>query len=266
MGPGLGRMKDARTVPTAVPSSGPASPAGLEIVDLGRMEYRAAWRCQQQCHEGVLSGAAAGGMLLLVEHPPVITIGRTPGAAAHLLADAAALAERGIEVVQTDRGGDITFHGPGQLVVYPIIPLNCYHLGLHDYMRLLEQVVIDTLAEFALTGLRQPPATGVWVRRGAADVDNGGKVAGGLAKICAIGVRLRRWVSLHGLALNVQTDLSYFELINPCGLGRPVTSMQAELGERSPAPAQVKAVLARRFLIALASATGGPRPPGFGSP
>ncbi len=206
------------------------------VVDLGTMEYRDAWDTQLQWHEKVLQGQCPRGALLLVEHPPVITIGRHPGAEHHLLADAQLLRQLGVAVESTDRGGDITFHGPGQLVVYPIIPLNDYHLRIHDYMRLLESAVISTLAHWHLRGLRDAGATGVWFRsqRGGAD---------GLAKLCAIGVKLKRWISLHGLALNVTTDLHYFDLINPCGLGRPVTSLAAELRHQCPPMHLVKTLL-----------------------
>jgi lipoate-protein ligase B len=215
-------------------------PTELIAVDLGVMEYRAAWEAQLQWHAKVLNGSYSSGVVLLVEHPPVITIGRHPGALDHLLADRDVLAQRGVAVELTDRGGDITFHGPGQLVVYPIIPLNQYHLRIHDYMRLLEQSVIQTLAKWNITGLRENGATGVWVKPA-----NGG--SHGLSKICAIGVKLRRWISLHGLALNVTTDLSYFELINPCGLGRPVTSLRAELDQRCPGMESVKKPLVREL-------------------
>jgi lipoate-protein ligase B len=123
----------------------------------------------------------------------------------------------GVAVMQTDRGGDITYHGPGQLVVYPILDLNLLNLGLHDYMRLLEGAVIDACGTLGIRGRRDASATGVWVG------DPG-------AKICAMGVRVRRWISMHGLALNVDPDLSHFGLIVPCGLaGRGVTSLRREL-------------------------------------
>ncbi|MGC8623950.1 MAG: lipoyl(octanoyl) transferase LipB [Phycisphaerae bacterium] len=216
----------------------------LTVVDLGVMEYRAAWNIQLHWHEKVRIGQCAAGVLLLVEHPPVITIGRHPGAETHLLADAAVLAQKGVAVETTDRGGDITFHGPGQLVMYPIIPLNEYNLGIHDYMRILEAAVIRTLAEFHLHGRLDAGATGVWLQstRGGAD---------GLAKLCAIGIKLRRWISLHGLALNVTTDLAYFDLINPCGLGRPVTSLAAELGAQCPPINAVKPALVREISVLL---------------
>lgn len=220
---------DSRMLPC-----GSGSP--LMVLDLGIMDYRTAFDTQMHWHEMVRNGSTADGVLLLVEHPPVITIGRRPGAQAHILADRNELIQRGVTVEATDRGGDITFHGPGQLVVYPIVPLNRYKLRIHDYMRLLEQAVMQTLARWDLAGMREPGATGVWVNsaRGGADA---------LAKICAIGIKLSRWISLHGLALNVTTDLSFFELINPCGLSRPVTSMRGELDKRCPGMEEVKTVL-----------------------
>ncbi|HMD53231.1 MAG TPA: lipoyl(octanoyl) transferase LipB, partial [Phycisphaerae bacterium] len=177
------------------------------------------------------------GVLLFVEHPPVITIGRRPGSEVHLLADAELLKTRGVSLIQSDRGGDVTFHGPGQLVAYPILPLNDYHMGLHDYMRFLEQSVIDGLYDFGIRGHREEGATGVWVDSHRDGLER-------RAKICAFGVKLRKWISLHGLALNVTTDLSFFDLINPCGLGRPVTSLAIELGEKCPAMPEVKNALA----------------------
>ena len=212
----------------------------LVAVDLGVMDYRTTWNVQLQWHEKVLNGLCSGGVLLVVQHPPVITIGRHPGASGHLLADTQELAERGVAVESTDRGGDITFHGPGQLVLYPIIPLNHYNLRIHDYMRLLEEAVIQTLAAIELSATREAGATGVWLKSARGGPD-------GLAKICAIGIKLRRWITLHGLALNVTTDLSFFELINPCGLSRPVTSLYAELGGQCPTVEYVKIQLIREL-------------------
>ncbi len=189
--------------------------------------------------------AKSPGYLLLVEHdPPVITVSRRAGAREHLVATDTQLAAAGVEVAETDRGGDITYHGPGQLVVYPILDLNMLGLRLHGYMRFLEQLVLDTLAAWGIEGRRDETATGVWV---------------GDSKICAMGVRLSRWVSMHGLALNVTTNLEHFDLIVPCGLtGRTVTSLHQELGEACPPIAQVKDVVVRRFEAAVAGATALP--------
>ena len=221
----------------------------LPVVDLGVMGYRAAWERQLEVHARVLSGEWAEGAMILVEHPAVITIGRHPESAKNLLATKEMLELRGVEVVETDRGGDITFHGPGQLVAYPIIPLNRYNLNLHTYMRLMEEAVIQTIAVWGVVGQRENGATGVWVggEGEGSGVGGQGSETGARAKVCAMGIKLRKWVTLHGLALNVTTDLGYFELINPCGLGRPVTSLAKLLGERVPAMGEVKGRLVERY-------------------
>jgi len=192
------------------------------------------------------AGAPIPGYLLLVEHEAVVTISRRAGAADHLLATPELLARQAVSVVDTDRGGDITYHGPGQLVAYPVLDLNVLNLGLHDYMRLLEQAVIDTCAAYGVLTHRDASATGVWVRSGVHGMD---------AKIAAMGVRVRRWVSLHGLALNVTTNLDHFGLIVPCGLaGRPVTSLKQQLGDGCPTFGDVKATLAGALKRRLAEA------------
>lgn len=199
------------------------------------MGYSAAREVQDLHAAEVLAARDAGGVetvgrLLLVEHDPVITIGRHPGSARHVLADAGVLARAGVEMVETDRGGDVTYHGPGQLVVYPILDLNRLGLGIHAYMRLLEDVAIAVCGRAGVVARREPGATGVWVDS-----------AGGARKICAMGVRIRRWVSLHGLAINITTNLDHFGLIVPCGLaGRSVTSLRRELGEGCPTFDRVK--------------------------
>lgn len=251
------------------------------MIDVGKMDYDSAWRVQLELLSEVAEGSRPAGVLMLVEHPPVVTIGRHPNAEKHLLAPESLLKTRGVEVVQTDRGGDITFHGPGQLVAYPIIPLNTYRLNLHAYMRFLEECVIRTLTGWNLQGLRDPGATGVWIDEAhptrlsspsappsispsasdsgpLADAVSGasseaGRAGGSAvvltptAKICAMGVKLKRWITMHGLALNVTTDLSFFGLINPCGLSRPVTSMQKLLGADCPSMPAVKTRLAETF-------------------
>lgn len=181
------------------------------------------------------------GTIYLVEHPPIITVTRRKGAADHVLADAHRLAALGVELHQTDRGGDVTYHGPGQIVAYPILDLQRLTnpdtgkpLGLHGYMRLLEQAVIDTLAHYGIQGQRDPEATGVWVTPGQSQP----------AKIAAMGVRVRKWITTHGLALNAAPDLTHFNLIVPCGLaGRPVTSMKALLGDACPSFDNAKSTL-----------------------
>jgi len=229
----------------------------LHVIDAGILAYRPAWELQLRLHEQVLDGTYPQGALILLEHPPVITVGRRTDAQKNLLASPKMLAARGVELVETDRGGDITFHGPGQLVAYPIIPLNAYNLNLHAYMRLLEQVVIDTLTKFNITAHRDPPpcsATGVWVTPPTASAatadrsdENTPRPTAPSAKIAAIGIKVRRWTTLHGLALNVCTDLAFFDLINPCGLSRPVTSMQRLLGGRMLSMGAVKESLINAF-------------------
>ncbi len=214
------------------------------------MPYAETLGIQRDLQRQVIQGrptVAGPGYLLLVEHdPPVITVSRRAGARQHLVATDAELAAAGVEVAETDRGGDITYHGPGQLVVYPILDLNTLGLPLLGYMRFLERVVTDTLAVWGIEGRRDETATGVWV---------------GGSKICAIGVRLSRWVSMHGLALKVTTNLSHFDLIVPCGLtGRTVTSMQREIGDACPPIAEVKEVVVRRFEQAVAGVIALPAP------
>ena len=206
------------------------------VQDLGSMAYQEAWARQELAHKQVLAGTEE--QLLLVEHPPVITFGRRPGGDRNLLASQAALDQLKVEVVQSDRGGDITFHGPGQIVAYPIIRLIDHHLSVGAYVRRLQEIVIATLAEFGVPAFRDESAIGVWVHD-----------AGTPAKICALGVRIRKGVSLHGIALNVETDLSYFDLIVPCGLaGRGVTSMRKVLGHACPSIERVRAELSGRMI------------------
>lgn len=233
---------------TTKASQPPSTGSGgcLVVRDLGRLAYAEALDLQRRLQREVIERRDAPAEvprpmhLLLLEHdPPVITIPRRAEARDHLLAGEQQLQQRGVEVRQTDRGGDITWHGPGQLVVYPILDLNVLNLRLRSYMRFLEQVVIDTLAVYGISGNRDPDATGVWVASSE---------EGPTRKICAMGVRLTRWVSMHGVALNVAPDLEHFDLIVPCGLaGRGVTSMQQLLGEACPTMDQVKAEVTRRF-------------------
>lgn len=202
------------------------------------MRYADAYQRQVEGVQRVLaergSPDASPGEILTVEHEPVVTVTRRQGAASHVLASDQALASAGIERVETDRGGDVTYHGPGQLVCYPILDLNRFGFRLHDYMRFLEECVIRTLARYGVVGSRDESATGVWVERQGQQP----------AKIAAMGVRVRRWVSFHGLALNVSTDLSHFQVIVPCGLvGRPVTSLQELLGASTPSMHDVRAEL-----------------------
>jgi lipoyl(octanoyl) transferase len=257
----------------------------FHVRDLGAMAYAEALALQKSLQQAVIAsrgeggegGPADRGYLLLVEHdPPVITMTRRKGVRDHLVASAAQLAAAGVQVAETDRGGDITYHGPGQLVIYPIVDLNVLNLRLHGYMRFLEQIVIDTLATYGIIGARDESATGVWVgRKGLRDEGTEGQRgdstaqnanAQGLlslgsslgpsssAKICAMGVRISRWVSMHGLALNITTNLDHFDLIVPCGLaGRAVTSMRELLGASCPPMNDVKAAMIEQFREAIES-------------
>jgi lipoyl(octanoyl) transferase len=194
----------------------------VAVQRLGLMPYRSAWAHQEQIFQSLIAKKLAGqesdpaGYLLLTEHPSVYTLGKA-GKAEHLL-----LTAPDAELIRINRGGDITFHGPGQLVVYPILDLEQFFTDIKKYMRLLEEVVIRLLASYGLKGERLDGATGVWL-----DPEDDSRAR----KICAMGVRSSRWVTMHGLALNVSTDLSYFEKIIPCGIpDKAVTSMQMELG------------------------------------
>ena len=214
----------------------------LNIQDIGKIAYEPALDMQRQVHASVLakrhSENALPFNLLLVEHdPPVLTLSKRPSARDHLIATKQQLSDAGVVVCQTDRGGDITYHGPGQLVGYPICDLNELYLRLHGYMRFLEDCIIEVLGEFGIQGERDHCATGVWV-------DD--------AKICAMGVRVSRWISMHGFALNVNPNMNHFNLIVPCGLaGREVTSMRQLLGEQCPDMEDVKEVTSSVFSRAI---------------
>jgi lipoyl(octanoyl) transferase len=197
------------------------SPANLSIAricqvrDLGRMGYAEAFELQRTLVEQRKRGEIPD-QLLIVEHPHVVTMGRN-GHEGNVLASPEVLSRAGIEFHRTDRGGDVTYHGPGQIVGYPIFDLREWKRDVIAYVRGIEQVIIDALGSFGISAHRDPGATGVWTAQG---------------KVAAIGVHISRWVTSHGFALNVATDLSYFHYIVPCGLSRPVTSM-AELGVRA---------------------------------
>jgi lipoyl(octanoyl) transferase len=215
----------------------------IAVEDLGRLGYGPALERQREAHAAVVAGRAPE-TILLVEHEPVVTIGRRRDARRNLVASEDLLRRQGVELFETDRGGDVTYHGPGQVVAYPIIRLNDRGLNLRQYVRLLERTIIDVLGEFAVEGRRDEEAIGVWV-----DPVDGGPAA----KIAAIGVRASRWVTMHGLALNVDPDLGHFKLIVPCGLaGRPVTSMAAQLGEACPSFETVRDRIAARLRTLLA--------------
>lgn len=184
----------------------------LKITDLGLMPYLAALSAQEKTLERVASGDV--GEILCVEHPPVITLGRHADTRHVLLSDEE-LKQRGIEVVRTDRGGEATCHNPGQMVIYPILPLGLLGIGVREYVDMLEQAVIDTLAELGVIAARDAQYPGVWI---------------GSNKICAIGIRIKRRVSMHGIALNVSNDLGLFQTIVPCGIQQRGVTTLAHLG------------------------------------
>ena len=205
------------------------APARLcEARDLGRMRWAEAYALQQELSEQ-RKRQEIPDQLLLVEHPHVVTMGRN-GHMENLIAGEEILARTGIDFHHTNRGGDVTYHGPGQLVGYPILDLNDWKRDVRAYVRAVEDVIIQTIGQFGLRGGRVEGATGVWVDG---------------AKICAIGVHISRWVTSHGFALNVETDLQYFQYIIPCGLTLPVTSMRA-LGVGA-SMAEVKLALRQQF-------------------
>ena len=184
-------------------------------IPLGLLDYQAAYDLQRRLHAQVVAGELPD-LLLLLEHPHVYTLGRR-GQQSHILASDEALTQLGVETHFTDRGGETTYHGPGQLVGYPIVNLRRWGGGVRKYVETLEQVLIGTLSEFGITAHSEGKPTGVWVED---------------AKIAAIGVRVSRSVTMHGFALNVCPDLSFFDHIVPCGMpGARVTSMAQELGQ-----------------------------------
>jgi lipoyl(octanoyl) transferase len=204
------------------------------FTDLGQMDYKAAWDCQDRLMQQALQAKAvvtAGEAidtqhhLLFVEHPPVYTLGKS-GKMEHVLIDEGARAQKGIQFFNTNRGGDITFHGPGQIVGYPILDLEKFYTDIGRYLRELEEVIILTLAEYGIAAGRSKGETGVWIDAG---------ITGRERKICAMGVRCSRWITMHGFAFNVNTDLDYFNYIIPCGIqNKQVTSLQRELGREVP--------------------------------
>jgi lipoyl(octanoyl) transferase len=191
----------------------------LLVADLGTRSYADVLELQRAAARARLDGSLEQDVLLLVEHPPVVTLGRSARDPAHLLATPELLKARGVELFDVERGGDVTFHGPGQLVGYPIVDLHRHTLDLHWYLRQLESMLIRALADFGISGEQSKGQTGVWT---------GGR------KIASIGVHARQWVTWHGFALNVTTDLSYFDLMVPCGIaGVTMTSVEQELLRRA---------------------------------
>ncbi|MFB0937681.1 MAG: lipoyl(octanoyl) transferase LipB [Urechidicola sp.] len=199
--------------------------------DLGKKAYKDTWDYQSQLHQDAATIKSTNrknntdlpteSHFLFVEHPHVYTLGKS-GDLSNLLLNEKQLEEKGITFFKINRGGDITYHGPGQIVGYPILDLENFFTDIHKYLRLLEESIILTIAEYGLKGTRSEGETGVWL-------DVGTPFA---RKICALGVRASRWITMHGFALNVNTNLGYFDHIIPCGIrGKAVTSMQLELGK-----------------------------------
>jgi lipoate-protein ligase B len=186
------------------------------VCDLGLTEYGDVWKSQRELFQLRTQGQIPD-LLLLTEHTHVYTIGKS-GSDSHLLVSRSELDAEGVDVFHIDRGGDITYHGPGQLIAYPILDLQNFYFDVHRYLRDLEEVIILTLKEYGIRGERDPRYTGVWV---------GGK------KLAAIGVKVSRWITMHGVAINVNSDFSYFSRIIPCGIAdRGVTSVEALLSRR----------------------------------
>jgi lipoyl(octanoyl) transferase len=229
----------------------------VEFRDLGVMDYKSAWDYQeellqnnikiksvqsskpevQNAERGLNYELSTMNYLLFVEHPPVYTLGKS-GKIEHVLINEKQREEKGIEFYQTNRGGDITFHGPQQIVGYPILDLEKFYTDIGRYLRDLEEVIILTLAEYGIESGRSKGETGVWI-----DADIKGKER----KICAMGVRCSRWITMHGFAFNVNTDLDYFNYIIPCGIqNKKVTSLKKELG-REVDMDEVKEKIKRNF-------------------
>lgn len=216
--------------------------------DLGVSEYKKTWEYQKQLMKKVIAQKTekktntdieSENYLLFVEHPHVYTLGKS-GDEQNLLLNYIQLQAAHATFFQTDRGGDITYHGPGQIVGYPILDLENFGIGLRKYIELLEEAIIKTVAEFGLVGARDPKATGVWLDAGLPTA----------RKICAIGVKSSRFVTMHGFAFNVNTDLTYFQHINPCGFtDRGVTSLEKELGMKQDFEAIKKLTLKKMLEV-----------------
>lgn len=202
------------------------------VENWGKQRYIHAWNKQEKLLESIIrikkqnrstkKRIETPNYLIFLEHHPVYTLGKS-GDIHNLLIDKSILSEKDVDFVKSNRGGDITFHGPGQLVVYPILDLENFFTDIHLYLRKLEDVIIQTLNDFGIKGQRSPGETGVWLGVGTPFA----------RKICAMGIRASRWVTMHGFALNINTDLSYFDNIIPCGIkGKGVTSMQKEIGDQ----------------------------------
>ena len=221
----------------------------IEIQDLGNKGYQETWDYQEELFKDILDikirnrreelSLETPNHFLFVEHPHVYTLGKS-GDLSNLLISEKRLAEIGATFHKINRGGDITYHGPGQIVGYPIIDLENFFTDIHKYLRFLEEMVILTLKEYGLKAERSPGETGVWLDVGTPFV----------RKICAMGVRASRWVTMHGFALNVNADLGYFDHMIPCGIkGKAVTSLQVELGKEAVDVSEVKQKLVHHFQV-----------------
>jgi lipoyl(octanoyl) transferase len=219
----------------------------IELQDLGLKDYKQSWDYQEQLFKSIVdtkiknrredAGLETKNYFLFVQHPHVYTLGKS-GNMSNLLVDEAQLIAKNASFYKVNRGGDITYHGPGQIVGYPILDLDNFFTDIHKYLRFLEEMIILTLAEYGLKAERSPGETGVWL-------DVGTPFA---RKICAMGVRASRWVTMHGFALNVNANLGYFDLMIPCGIrGKAVTSLNVELGKKSINEVEVKEKLLKHF-------------------
>ena len=221
----------------------------IEIQDLGYKDYKQTWDYQEKLFRSIVdlkiknrredTKFLTPNYFLFVEHPHVYTLGKS-GDKTNLLLNEEQLTEKGATFYKINRGGDITYHGPGQIVGYPILDLDNFFTDIHKYLRLLEEMIILTLAEYGLKAERSKGETGVWLDVGTPFV----------RKICALGVRASRWVTMHGFALNVKADLGYFDNIIPCGIrGKAVTSLNVELGKKEVDEAEVKEKLLKHFKV-----------------
>ena len=219
----------------------------IELQDLGLKDYKQAWDYQEQLFKRIVdskiknrkdnASAETKNYFLFVEHPHVYTLGKS-GDASNMLLNEAQLTEKGAAFYKINRGGDITYHGPGQIVGYPILDLDNFFTDIHKYLRLLEEMIILTLAEYGLKAERSEGETGVWL-----DVNTPFA-----RKICAMGVRASRWVTMHGFALNVNANLGYFDNIIPCGIrGKAVTTLNVELGVDRVNEDEIKGKLLKHF-------------------
>ena len=218
----------------------------VKLIDLGLKDYKETWDYQETLFQDIINlkidnrrnnaNHKTPNYLLFVEHPHVYTLGKN-GDTSNLLLNETQLKKKGASFYKINRGGDITYHGPGQIVGYPILDLDNFFTDIHKYLRFLEEVIIRTLKEYGLNAERSAGETGVWL-------DVGTPFA---RKICAMGVRSSRWVTMHGFALNVNSNLGYFDNIIPCGIkGKAVTSMEAELNKKVPLE-EIKKTILKHF-------------------